>query len=163
MAKNISTLNCSTSNCIYLINCCRCDLQYIGETVQYLRDRFSGHRKGMKNPFADNKYKILSKHFGVGLCRNANYIVNITEKLSGPGRDDNGIPIPDVTVERQKKETKWMLTLQTVYPYGLNDRVGDEYMPEKEGRVLGNKFLPLHHLSKRPYYNYSKIKLRIPS
>ena len=51
-----------------------------------------------------------------------------------------------------------MLTLQTVYPYRLNDRVGDEYMTEKD-RAVGNKFLPLHHLYKRPEYNYSKIKL----
>ena len=71
--KNINTLNCSTSNCIYLITCCRCDLQYVRETVQSLRDRFSGHRTGMKNPFPVNRHKILSKHFGVGLCRNANY------------------------------------------------------------------------------------------
>ena len=89
------------------------------------RDRFSGHRKGMKNPFANNKCKTLSKNFGVGLCRNVNYIVNIIEKLSGSGRDDSGISIPEVTVESHKKETKWMLTLQTVYPYDLKDRVGD--------------------------------------
>ena len=65
----------------------------------------------MKNQFADNRCKILSKHFSVGLCRNANYKVNIIEKLSGSDRDDNGIPIPGITVERQKKETKWMLIL----------------------------------------------------
>ena len=29
-----------------------------------------------------------------------------------------------------------MLTPQTVYPYGLNDRVNDEYMAQKESRVL---------------------------
>ena len=80
----------------------------------------------------------------------ANYIVNIIEKLSGSGKDDNGIPVLGVEVERQKKETKWMLTLQTVYPYGLNDRVGDE---KKGSRVVGNKFLPLHRLYKRPDYN----------
>ena len=45
--KNISVLNCPTSNCIYLITCCRRGLQYVGETVQSLRDRFSGHRTGM--------------------------------------------------------------------------------------------------------------------
>ena len=50
-------------------------------------------------------------------------------------------------------------TLQTVYPYGLNDRVCDEYMAEKDSRVVGNKFLPLHRLYKRPEHNYSKIKL----
>ena len=95
--KNINTLNCSTS--IYLITCCRCGLQYVGETVQSLGGRFSRRRTGMKNPFADNRCKILSKHFSVGLCRNANYIVNIIEKLSGPGKDDNDLPNRGVTVE----------------------------------------------------------------
>ena len=141
--KNINTLNCSTSNCIYLITCCGCGFQYVGETAQSLRDRFSAHRAGIKNPFAYNRCKILSKHFSVGLWKNTNYTVNIIEKLSGSGRDDNGNPIPGITVERQKKGTKWMLTLQTVYPYGLNDRVRDIYMSEKDSRVVGNKFLPI--------------------
>ena len=52
-----------------------------------------------------------------------------------------------------------MLTLQTVYTYGLNDRVGDEYMTEKDSRVVGNRFLPLHRLYKCPKYNYSQIKV----
>ena len=113
----------------------------------------------MKNPFADNNCKIISKHFGIDLCRNANYIVIIIEKLCGSDRDDSGIPIPCVTVKRQKIETKWMLTLQTVYRYGLNDRVRDGYMAEKESRVFGNKLLPLHRLYKHLDYNYSKMKL----
>ena len=62
-----SILSRSTSNGIYSIVCCRRGLQYVGETVQYLRDRFSGHRTGMKNPFAYSRCKILSKHFIVGL------------------------------------------------------------------------------------------------
>ena len=51
-----------------------------------------------------------------------------------------------------------MLTLQNVYPYGLNDRVGDEYIPEKESRAVDSKFLQLHRLYNSPDYNYSKIK-----
>ena len=43
-----------------------------------------------------------------------------------------------------------MLTLQTVYLYGLNDRVGDKYMAEKDSGVVGNKSLQLHHQYKRP-------------
>ena len=107
----------------------------------------------MKNPFADNKCKILSKHFGVGLSRNVNYIVNVNDNLSGSGRDDNGIPIPSITVERQKKETKWLLTLQTVYPYGINDRVGDEYMSEKESRLLA--------ISSYHYIVYTNVQITI--
>ena len=56
----------------------------------------------MKNAFADNKYMILSKHFGVGLCRNGNYIVNIIENLSGFRKDVNGIRISDVRLKKQK-------------------------------------------------------------
>ena len=73
--------------------------------------------------------------------------------------DDKSISIPGIKAKREKKQTKWVVTLQTVYPYGLNDRVGDEYMVEKESRALGNKFLQLHRLYKCPEYNYSKIKL----
>ena len=61
--KNINTLNCSTSNCIYWITFCRCGLQYVRRTVQSLRDRFSGFYL-----FADNRYKIISKHFDFDLC-----------------------------------------------------------------------------------------------
>ena len=54
-----------------------------------------------------------------------------------------------------------MLTPETNSLYGLNDRVGHEYMAEK-GRVVGNKFLPLYCPYKFPDYNYSKIKLDNP-
>ena len=58
--------------------------------------------------------------------------VNIIEALSGSGRDDSDVPILGITVERQKREMERMLTLQTVYPFGVNDRIGDEYMAKKE-------------------------------
>ena len=58
--------------------------------------------------------------------------VNIIEALSGSGRDDSDVPILGITVERQKREMERMLTLQTVYPFGENDRIGDEYMAKKE-------------------------------
>ena len=80
-------------------------------------------------------------------------MVNIIEKWSTSRTDDNGISIPGVAVERQRKKTNWMLTLQAVYPYGLSDRIGDEYMAEKDSRLVGNAFLPLHCLYKRPVYN----------
>ena len=41
---------------------CKCGLQYVGETVQSLRDRFSCRKTSMKNSFSENKCNILSKH-----------------------------------------------------------------------------------------------------
>ena len=52
-----------------------------------------------------------------------------------------------------------MLALQTVYLYGLNDRIVDEYIAEKKNRVLGNKVSPFCRVYKLPDYINSKIKL----
>ena len=73
--KNFNTRSWSTSNCIYLITYCRCGLQYVGETVQSVRDRFSAHRTDMKNPFADNKFKILRKFNNKFKIINLKYLV----------------------------------------------------------------------------------------
>ena len=61
------------------ITCCRCGLQYIGETVQSLSGRFRAPSTIMKNPFADNKCEVLKEYFSVGLCSNANYKDKIIE------------------------------------------------------------------------------------
>ena len=37
-------MNCSTKNIIYLIICCKCYIQYVGETGQRLKDRLNNHR-----------------------------------------------------------------------------------------------------------------------
>ena len=37
-------MDCGTRNVIYLINCSRCGVQYIGKTCQTLRCRFNNHR-----------------------------------------------------------------------------------------------------------------------
>ena len=60
MTKNINTLNVFTFNCVYLITCCRGGLQYVEETVQFLRERVSGHKTGMKNPFPDKTVRHLT-------------------------------------------------------------------------------------------------------
>ena len=66
--ENIKLVDCNTSNCIYLISCSLCNLQYVGETVQRVKDRFKNHRKGMNNPEKDNRSTILYKHFNSVLC-----------------------------------------------------------------------------------------------
>ena len=98
----------------------------------------------MKNPKKYGTCKILSNHFNVGICKDSDYKVQIIEKLEGTGRteDDNAID-PKITSIRRKREDFWMKTLRTVYPYGLNDRVGDDYMRDQTNDRIGLKFLPL--------------------
>ena len=40
-----SHITCETSNVIYMIQCTKCNLQYIGETKRRLKDRFNEHRR----------------------------------------------------------------------------------------------------------------------
>ena len=38
-------------NDMYLITCCKCSLQYVGETLQKLNERFNLQKTGLKAPF----------------------------------------------------------------------------------------------------------------
>ena len=49
--KNIS---CRSSNLIYCINCNRCGMQYVSQTLIRLKDRFVGH-------FGDTQTNDISK------------------------------------------------------------------------------------------------------
>ena len=135
--------------CVYLITCRKCRLQYVGETAQLLRDRIRHHNSCMNHPEKDNTCKILSEHFSKGSCKNATFTVNIIEKLQGTGRDEDGVIDSAITAIRRKKETNWMLKLRSVFPHGLNDRVGDEYMTEKDCCNVNSKFPPLKRMKER--------------
>ena len=145
--ENISSLNCNSTNVIYLITCRKCKMQYVGETAQLLRDRIRHHNSCINHPEKDNTCKVLSEHFSKGFCKNATYTVNIIEKLQGTGRDEDGVIDSAITRDRRKIETDWMLKLRSVFPHGLNDRVGDEYMSEKDCCNINRKFPPLKRMN----------------
>ena len=146
--SSVSKVDCNSSNLIYLITCKRCALQYVGETCQKLRERFKAHNAGISYPEKDNNCRILSEHFSKGPCQGATYTVKIIEKLDGDGRDSNGVIDPSVTVIRRKRETEWMLKLRTVFPYGLNDRIGNEYMTDRGDALICHQFPSLKRNNK---------------
>ena len=55
----------------------------------------------------------------------------VIEKIEGSGRTDKNAIDSKVSSMRKKREDFWMKTLKTVYPYGLNDRVGDDFMRDQ--------------------------------
>ena len=133
-------IDCHSSNVVYLITCNNCKLQYVGETCQKLNKRFNWHNSGFKYP---NKYgfcKILNNHFNNGLCKDSQYSVKILEKLSGSGRTENDSMDISSNPIRKQRELHWMLKLRTIYPYGLNDRIGDEYKDNNIHVPIGNRF-----------------------
>ena len=52
---NTIFITCDTKNLIYIIQCNRCNLQYIGETKRRLKDRFNEHRRTIDNPNSKTK------------------------------------------------------------------------------------------------------------
>ena len=58
-----SNLTCDTKNLIYMIQCNRCNLQYIGETKRRLKDRFNEHRRTIDNPKTKSKPTTAAEHF----------------------------------------------------------------------------------------------------
>ena len=149
LPEDIKLVDCNTTNCIYLITCSVCNLQYVGETVQRLKERVKSHRRGMKNPNKDHTCNILYNHFNSVLCNKGTFLVQIIEVLSGSGRDGKNNVDPAITKIRQQKETEWMLKLRTVYPYGLNDRVGNEYRSTLTSSI-GKRFPKLERNHEHP-------------
>ena len=58
-----SHITCETSNVIYMIQCTKCNLQYIGETKRRLKDRFNEHRRPIIKPFCSYTPTAVSRHF----------------------------------------------------------------------------------------------------
>ena len=46
-----------------MIQCTKCNLQYIGETKRRLKDRFNEHRRPIINPFCSYTHTAVLRHF----------------------------------------------------------------------------------------------------
>ena len=52
-------INCQTSNCIYLITCSHCGIQYVGQTKNKLLTRFNSHHYDIVH----NSDTTVPRHF----------------------------------------------------------------------------------------------------
>jgi hypothetical protein len=101
-----SSCNCGSSDVIYLITCTKCDIQYVGETGQKLRDRMNNHKSTIRT----KKPTPIAIHF--------NSVGHTSENLSV-------VPIEQLKtnnfLHRRAREYYWQLRLGTIYPRGLNN------------------------------------------
>ena len=58
-----SNITCNAKNVIYMVQCKRCNLQYIGETKRRLKDRFNEHRRAVDKTNIKSKPTTVSEHF----------------------------------------------------------------------------------------------------
>ena len=117
---------------VYLITCNKSKLQYEGETSQNLNKRFNWHNPCFRNPTAYSFCKILNTHFSKGYCKDSSYTVNIIEKLEGTGRTERNTMDFAAKPLQKAREAYWMHELRTIFPYGLNDRIGDEFKTDNK-------------------------------
>lgn len=96
----------NSKNCVYLIFCKICGLQYVGETRNTIATRMNQHRYNF------SKQKHLNRHINNHFNTHGQNAVAITALQSNTSWN---------WATRKKKETEWINKLNTKYPGGLNE------------------------------------------
>ena len=107
-----SNLTCDTKILIYIIQCNRCNLQYIGETKRRLKDRFNEHHRTMDNPNAKSEPTTAAKHF----LSSPNHTANDMQLIAIEKIFSNRDSIP------KAREAFLIQKGRTMNPDGLNSR-----------------------------------------
>ena len=100
------TANCKTSNLIYLIECRKCNKQYVGETENPLHLRMNGHRSDYYRKLSD---KPVAEHFNTIGHTFEDLTIMVIEQIH----------MTD-SARRKQRESFWIHTLRTLAPDGLN-------------------------------------------
>lgn len=114
VSNNDRTFACTDKNLVYIIQCDKCNYQYIGETTQKLKCRFTQHRYDVSK---NKKSTYLVQHFN-GVDHNVEHMkIKVIDAL--PLNVDN----KRTKVVLRTLESNWIRVLNTAYPFGLNDNV----------------------------------------
>lgn len=105
-------ISCRSSNLIYCITCNRCGMQYVGQTLLRLKDRFVGHFGDTEK---NDMSKTVSRHFSSN-GHNGVYdmTLSILEFIKKPPRSPAALTI------RDRVERRWIHLLRTMAPLGMN-------------------------------------------
>ena len=109
--KITDSISCHSKNLIYLIECTKCHLQYIGETKRQLNERFGEHRRSILNHHQLSITTPVSLHFN-----QAGHSIN----------DVHLIPIELIRSKRDSvrkaREAHLINKAKTLHPFGINRR-----------------------------------------
>jgi len=94
-----------------MIQCCLCNLQYIGETKRRLKDRFNEHRRPVLNPTSNCIRTAVSEHFLSNNHSDTHMLLIPIEKLQNE-RDSF----------RKAHEAHIIHKAKTIEPLGINKR-----------------------------------------
>ena len=108
--KMKSAAFCKSSNIVYLITCRRCGQQYVGKTGQPLHPRIDSHRFNIVHRRTEES--LVAEHFnGTG-----HTLADMTVMTIDPLYSHD-------PCLRKMRESRWIRTLVTSHPFGMNLRV----------------------------------------
>jgi len=132
------TYDCALNNVIYLIECKKCGIQYVGETSRSLSCRFGQHRRSIEKKDRTTK---LYEHFLTKNHAISDMSVRILE----------AVPREKGKAGLLEAENLWIRVLHTAYPYGLNEKI--------KGYGLASESSPIES-KYQPYFNYIGVSYR---
>ena len=107
-------VNCQTLNCIYLITCSSCGIQYVGQTKNKILTRFNSHYFDIQH----NSDTTVARHFNKCPRNNPAKFdglgISILSFIRSPPDTRKG------QSERDTEEKRWIHRLFSVVPRGLN-------------------------------------------
>ena len=107
-------ITCSSSNLVYMIQCTKCRIQYIGETKRRLSDRFGEHRRAVEKAITQSDIDqptAVSDHFTLP-GHSLNNLELIPLELINSNRD----------AIRKAREAFLIYRGKTLEPSGMNRR-----------------------------------------
>lgn len=142
-------VDCSMSRIVYLITCKKCSFQYIGETTRKLSERMREHVRNIKQR---KLHTFMVKHFNDNGHTIEDFSVKIVEHV-----DQN-----DLITDR---ELFWIKTLNTAYPFGLNDNIknygtvseGTDPLLQRDNPYLVGSFMNLKRRYKKRRRKSKKV------
>ena len=122
--------SCKSKNCVYLISCKapRCHMKYVGFTTTPLHKRLSGHRSNIAN---GTEGHVMLQHF--------TKIHRVTDIIIKPIEYCDGKFI-------RSKEKFWIQELNTIFPYGLNNRIDLEGITDAYQHMKNDSDIPIYTL-----------------
>ena len=112
-----------SSNLIYAITCKRCGIQYVGQTLLRIKDRFVHHFRDIE---VADKEKSVGKHFSQDNHNGIKDVqISVLEFIKKPPRS------PQAAVIRNRVEKRWTHLLRCLAPQGLNIENPKEYKTKK--------------------------------
>ena len=105
-------LNCKSQNLVYMIYCCECEKQYIGETKRTLRRRAYEHKRDIEH--FETRNTTVSRHFNTRSCDGGDF--RIIPLFQCPELETE----VETTRLRREIEQFFIAAFKTYLPYGLN-------------------------------------------